>query len=64
MCKRHLNVRTGGAYQNFTIDEKKLCQRAVLLAISGLFCSHSLSFDSFSKLSTEKRNFLLDLKKD
>ena len=61
-CMRHLNVRIGERIGISPLTRKQVKPKNSSLADHLLFCNHSASYDNFSNLTRENKNFLLELK--
>ena len=61
-CVRHLDVRIGEHIGISTLTRKKVKPKGSAVSDHLLLCKHSPSFENFSILTKENKNFLLELK--
>ena len=61
-CVRHLNVRIGKQLGISPPPKKQVKPKKSSVADHLLFCNHSSSYENFSVLTSENKEFLLELK--
>ena len=61
-CMRHLNVRIGEHIGILPLTRKQIKPMDSSVADHLLLCNHPASYDDFSILTRENKNFLLELK--
>ena len=59
---RHLNVRIDEHIGISPLTKKQVKPKNSAVANHLLFCNHSASYDDFSIITVENKNFLLELK--
>ena len=61
-CARHLNVKLGEHIGISPLTKNKVKPKDSAVSDHLLLCNHSPSFENFSVLTKENKNFLLELK--
>ena len=63
-CVRHLNARIGNRIGVSSLTKKQVKPKNNFVADHLLFCNHSASFDDFSSITRENKNYLQELKEN